>query len=457
MHPTTVRWTENEQLPLNLPQHWQLLGRYVPRTTEPIANLSARLAENLQKPLGRQALSTLLAKARKVALVIDDLTRATPVQILLEPVLAALQKAGITDDQLTAVVATGTHPPLSHEQLISKVGGQLARRFRWLQNDCHRLDRYVHLGKTLGKASVPQDMSSAARAATHAGLDVYLLKELAQADLIIMFSSVSPHLQAGFGGGHKLLFPGCAHVSTINSLHRIGLDDDVARLVGQQPAQNHMRQAVEQAGALLGRKVFSISALLDSAGRVCRLEIGHPLQVQQRLSLACERSCGFDVSTQADVAIVSAFPRDYDILQAFKCIANTRMAARERALVIGMMNLRVVGHLRVDVPFTIPTGLLQYILRLMAGPVAGRLLARFDKGLKPEVKFFARLGLDALSRNRVLLYCPQLVKSGVTFPYIEVFDQLQPLWQRAEKLLGKPKQVRVNVFAEGGTSYMKSH
>ena len=448
MQPTTVRWTVNEHLNLDLPENWQVLGHYTPRVTPPIENLSAFLARRLEEPLGRQAFSKLLAKAGKIALVVDDLTRSTPAPQLLDPVLRAIQAAGISDDRLIGVVATGMHPPLSRDQLLSKVGPELVRRFQWIQNDYRSLDKYVYLGKTAGK--------SLAGPGRNGQLDVYLLKELAQADLIVLFSSVSPHLQAGFGGGAKLIFPGCADVRTIGPLHRIGLDGDVSRLVGQQPADNHMRSAVEQAVAFLGDKVFSVSTLLDSLGRVCHLELGDPLQAQQRLSLACERSFGIDLSDQADVAIVSAFPRDYDILQAFKSIANIRLAAKPGAVVVGMMNLAVVGHLRVKVPFTIPTGWLQFILKLMAGPVAARLLSRFDKALSPEARFFTRLGSDAIRRNRILLYCPQLVKSGIKFPYIEVFDRLPPLWLRVERLLGRPSRIQANIFPEGGTTFLKS-
>lgn len=442
MNRTTVRWTENEYLSLDLPERWHVLGHYAPRIAPPIANLSSQLTQRLEEPLGRPGLSTLLAQAQSVALVVDDLSRATPVTTLLEPVVTALATAGIANDKVTGIVATGMHPALSAQELAGKVGPGLARRFRWVQNHCRNLDKYAYLGKTADGSG--------------SDLDVYVLKELAQADVIILFSSVSPHLQAGFGGGSKLIFPGCAHVKTIGPLHRIGLKGDVSKLVGQQPDDNHMRRAVERAVALLGSRVFSVNVLLDSASRVSCLELGEPSQVQQRLSSACERIFGLDITEQADVAIVSAFPRDYDILQAFKSIANVRMAAREGAIVVGMMNLSVVGHLRVKVPFTIPTGLLQFILKLMNGPVAARLLGRFDKGLSPEAKFFARLGLDVIRRNRVLLYCPQLVNSGVKFPYIEVFAELPPLWQRVKKLLGKPDQVQANVFAEGGSTYLRS-
>jgi nickel-dependent lactate racemase len=442
MHRTTVRWTENEYLPLDLPEHWHILGHYAPRVAPPIADLSSQLTQRLEKPLGQAGLSALLAQAKRVALVIDDLTRPTPVTTLLEPVVTALEKAGIADNQITGIVATGMHPHLSAQELTGKVGPGLAQKFKWVQNHCRNLARYAYLGK-IGDSP-------------GGDLDVYVLKELDQADLIILFSSVTPHLQAGFGGGSKLLFPGCAHVRTIGPLHRIGLGGDVSKLVGQPPARNHMRRAVEQAVVLLGSKVFSVSTLLDSAASVSSLELGEPTQVQQRLSSACEHIFGLDITEQSDVVIVSAFPRDYDILQSFKSIANVRMAAKEGAIVVGMMNLSTVGHLRVKVPFTVPTSWLQSFLRLIDGPVATRLLLPLDKGLGPEATFFARLGLDAIRRNRVMLYCPQLINSGVRFPYIEVFAELPPLWQRVEKLLGKPDRVRANVFAEGGSTYLRS-
>ena len=442
MHPTTVRWTENEYLSLDLPEHWQVLGEFSPRTAKPIENLSSDLPQRLEHPLSGPALSSLLARAGSIALVIDDLTRQTPATLLLKPVLAAMQKAGIADDKVTGIVATGMHPHLNAQELTGKIGPDLARRFRWVQNHCRNLHRYDHLG-TIDNGSGKD-------------LPVYVLKELAQADLIITISSVSPHLQAGFGGGSKLIFPGCAHVKTIGPLHRIGLKGNLSKLVGQQPQDNHMRRAVERALALLGKKVFSISAVLDSSAQVSALEVGQPGPVQQQLSLVCDRVFGLGITEQADVAIVSAFPRDYDILQAFKSIANTRMAAKENAIVVGMMNLRVVGHLRVKVPFTVPTSWLQFVLRQLDGQVATRLLSPLDKGLSPEAVFFARLGLDAIKRNRVLLYCPQLVNSGVKYPYIEVFAELPALWQRVEKLLGNPSRVTTNVFAQGGSSYLRS-
>ncbi len=444
MPRTSVRWTDNEHLSLDLPQHWQILGRYVPRTTTAIENLHAQLTQMLEKPTGRCAFSKFSAGAKKVALVIDDSTRPTPAGKMLGPIVAALEKAGISDEQITGVVATGLHPPMSREQLSDKVGSEFAKRFRWVQNDSYEPGKYVNMG------TVPRGWLGK-------GLTVYVLKEVAQADLIVLFSSVSPHLQAGFGGGFKLVLPGCAHSQTIGRLHKIGLNKQISRLVGQQPIQNRMRQAVERGGELLGDKVYSLSALLDSSGQVCELGFGDPQEVQKQLSLACEQKCGLQVDPTADVAIVSAFPRDYDLLQGLKCLVNTQMAAKKRGILIGMMNLQSLGHLKLKGALPLPMVFFRLVLRLINARFASAMLGRLDKGLNAEAKFIIRLAVETLKRNRILLYCPEMVREDVQLPIVEIFDDLPKLWKRAEELLGQPKQVRVNVFAEGGTSYPRLH
>ncbi len=457
MPRTSVRWTDNEQLSLDLPQHWQILGRYVAQTTTGIEDVRVHLEQMLEEPTGRCAFSKFLAGAEKVALVIDDLTRPTPAGELLGPVVAALEKAGISDEQVTGVVATGLHPPMSREQLLGKIGTELASRFKWVQNDCRELDRYVYVGTVPKAAWLRRKIWAPGGTRTTRGLDVYLLKEVAEADLIVLFGSVSPHLQAGFGGGFKLVVPGCSHSRTIGRLHKIGLNEQVARLIGQHPAENRMRRAVEQAGQFLGSKMFSVNALLDSSGRVCRLGLGEPQEVQKQLSLACEQMCGLAVDGRADVAIVSAFPRDYDLLQGLKCLVNTQMAARKGGIIIGVMNLRSVGHLKLKGFLPLPTGLFRWLLQLINAKFASAVLGRLDKGLDAEAKFFIRLGVETLRRNRLLIYCPEMVRAAEKLPYVEIFDDLKSLWERTEKLLGRPRQVRVNVFAEGGTTYPRVH
>ena len=50
---------------------------------------------------------------------------------------------------------------------------------------------------------------------TPEGVPVRVFGPVARADVRILVGSVLPHLQAGFGGGYKLIFPGCSHRETL--------------------------------------------------------------------------------------------------------------------------------------------------------------------------------------------------------------------------------------------------
>ena len=447
MSKTSVYWTKDERLSLDMPDHWQVLGCYNPQDPSPVADVSAEVVRTLESPLGRANLLSLAGKARRIALVIDDLARPTPAEQLLCPAVRILERAGRSDGEIIGVVANGLHPPLEPDELVAKVGREFAGRFKWIQNDCRNAERYTFLG-TIGAGS-------GAGCGDNHSLDVHVLREIAQADLVILFGSVSPHVQAGFGGGNKLLFPGCAHVGTIGPLHKLGLDGWSEKLIGQRAAENPMRRAVEKAGRLLGERVFFVGSLLDSLGRITVVSSGDPLQVHQCLADGCAGDCGLEVADQADVVIVSAYPRDYDLLQGFKCVVNTRLAARDGGILIGMLNLTQVGHLKMRSRLgPIPTvGQIRLLTRLLGPEGLTKLIKQVIRGLDEEAEFFLRLALETVSRHRVLAYCPELIRSGKRFPCVEAFDEMPAIWDRAEKLLGRPERVRVNVFTQGGTSY----
>ena len=86
---------------------------------------------------------------------------------------------------------------------------------------------------------------------TPQGIPVRVFQPVARANLRILVGSVLPHLQAGFGGGYKLIFPGTSHRTTLGSLHRQGLDgrSDPASLLGDHRGGNAMRQAIRAAAS----------------------------------------------------------------------------------------------------------------------------------------------------------------------------------------------------------------
>ena len=101
-----------------------------------------------------------------------------------------------------------------------RVGDAIAAGYRCLSPPVDDLAAYVDLGTT------------------SQGIPVRVYEPVARADLRILIGSVLPHLQAGFGGGYKLIFPGTSHRSTLGALHRQGLtgDGDAGLLLGGDAA-----------------------------------------------------------------------------------------------------------------------------------------------------------------------------------------------------------------------------
>jgi nickel-dependent lactate racemase len=58
----------------------------------------------------------------KIALVIDDDSRPTPVALLFPAGLAELQRSGVALDQVTVIPAVGVHRPMSQDELARRAG-----------------------------------------------------------------------------------------------------------------------------------------------------------------------------------------------------------------------------------------------------------------------------------------------------------------------------------------------
>ena len=172
---------------------------------------------------------------------------------------------------------------------------------------------------------------------TTQGIPVRVFRPVAQADLRILIGSVLPHLQAGFGGGYKLIFPGTSHRSTLGALHRQGLTGsaDAGGLLGGDAASNPMRQAIHQAAALLGPCV-SISHLIGGPGQIFRVVVGRPEVVQDRLAAEARRRFQAPPTAPADLVVAGNHPWPGDPMQSFKVLLHHRAASKPGGVLIGL-------------------------------------------------------------------------------------------------------------------------
>ena len=436
MPQTSVPWGQGS-LDIALPQHWRLQQVAEPDLRPATDDWPDRLARALNQSGDGHSLPALLAGVRqgRVAIIVEDLTRHSPLTEILPVLFREIRHAGIDDNQMEIVFANGMHPPLTDDEAAEKLG-DCCKDIAWRCNQYNDAEAYVALGEV-------------------AGVEILVDRGVAEADLRIIVSSVSPHLQAGFGGGYKMIFPGCANIETIRGLHRKGLGRKPRQMVGTDVFANPMRRAIDAAGAALDENhgtTVAVQYILDENNLPAIVAAGEVLATHRMMAKQSAVASGVVIREPADVLIANAFPRDFDLWQSFKCIANTRYAARPNGVIICLTHCpAALGGMKVP-HWPLSPAWSRRIIKWLGASSIFSLLTRLVPSLAGDAAFFVRMGLQAAERNPMFIVSPTLYETGARFPCLELFATVEDAIAAADALLGDTPQ-RVVVFPHGGTTY----
>ena len=441
MADISIPWGD-ETLTVSLPADWTVQQVAAPAIPSAGEDWPERLAAAIAQPEGTPPLGKLLAARPdgRFVVIVEDLTRHSPLPIILEAVFREFHHADIPDENIEIFFATGMHPPLSPEEAAGKIGPGLASKINWRCNPWRDRDAYINLG---------------AVRAGGATIDLLIDRGVVGADLRIIVSSVSPHLQAGFGGGYKMFVPGCAHLETIRRLHLLSVPRRHSQQVGQPARLNRMRRLIDAAGSAVdaagGGKSFGVQYILDASDRLGAVAAGDVTVCQRMLAKSCAAGCGIILDAPADVVIVNAWPRDFDLWQAFKAVANTCWAARDKGVIICLA--RCPGGVNMPTPpLPIRPKWVRRVVRLLGANALASLMTRLIPTLSGDAAFFVRLALQILQRNTVLMVSPAIANADQKMPGLDVYADPADAFAAADAELGKgPK--RVVVFPAGGVSY----
>jgi nickel-dependent lactate racemase len=435
MPTVAVPWGDSE-LEIALPENWRLQQVAGPQLRAAPRDWQDSLARALERPGAGVPLSRLLGAARhgRIAVIVEDLTRPSPLPEILGVLFREIRHGRSGTGNVEIVFATGMHPPLTADQAAGKLG-PLAGQVPWRCNPWQDPSKYVRVGKV-------------------DRLEVEIDRGVTEADVRIIVSSVSPHLQAGFGGGYKMLLPGCASLETIRGLHRLGVGRRARQLVGTDAEANPMRQAVDAGGQLidgLHGTSFAAQYVLDDGDRPAYISAGEVLPAQRMLAKQCAVACGVIVPEPADVLITNAHPRDFDLWQSFKSVANTLWAARPGGVILCLSRCEA-GMEGIRPPrWPLNAAWTRRLVRLLGPDGLSSLLMRLIPRLAGDAAFFVRMALQALHRNPILFASPTLFQAG-RFPGVEVFPDADGAVAAARRLLGDAPQ-RAVVFPAGGITF----
>jgi nickel-dependent lactate racemase len=165
-----------------------------------------------------EALAPVDLDGRRVLVLIPDGTRTMPMPLMFSLLDRAL---GPRVAALDYLVALGTHPPMSDEQLGRLVGQPVrdgrAGRSRIFNHRWDRPDTFALLG-----VLSPTETLELSEGRLALEVPVSLNRLVLDYDHLIVCGPVFPHEVVGFSGGSKYFFPGIGGAEIINFTHWLG-------------------------------------------------------------------------------------------------------------------------------------------------------------------------------------------------------------------------------------------
>ena len=202
----------------------------------------------------QQALD-VIEPGERVLAIIPDKTRDDNTHQLFPVASEFLAKRGVAS--FDALVAQGTHPPMSESQKLSKIGDADFRGFLF----DHRWDDPDEL-ITLGELSAQTVHELTGGLIDHA-VPVSINKLLAPGiyDTVLVFGATVPHEVAGFAGGAKYFFPGVAGPELTHTTHWLGALAGIENIIGQ--VDTPTRRLIEAATDLVPARIISLNTVVS--------------------------------------------------------------------------------------------------------------------------------------------------------------------------------------------------
>jgi nickel-dependent lactate racemase len=249
----------------------------------------------LEHPYGMGRLETILSSRSTVAVIVNDVTRATPTKIMLNPILERLAQIGIPRENIDIVFANGSHRAQTVAEKEALIGSQVFSAYRVHENDAHDQSKLRLFGHTTR------------------GTPVLINKVAAAADLRILTGMIKPHCQAAYSGGGKSILPGIAGIETIMCDHNYNAVKcgKIGVLEG-----NLVRSDIEEAAQLIG-KSFIINVILNPEKEIVVAVAGDMIAAHRAGCRILDSICRFTMERPADIGIAACgAPVDINFYQA---------------------------------------------------------------------------------------------------------------------------------------------
>lgn len=234
----------NKPVELNIPDNWKVdVCEYHGKDCR---QLSYEEIEN--SILSQTDIRSKAKGAGKAVIIVDDISRPTPLEQISKIIINELHEAGIKDDDIYFMFATGMHRAMSYEEMVIKLGKDI----------CNRYAVYCHNpffnNITIGESEY--------------GFPIEVNQSVAKTDFKIAIGSITPHSAVGVASGSKIILPGISSVNSIKAFHeKTRKDRWNINSIGKQMADEFSKA--------IGLNI-KIDVLLNGKGEISKVFVDKP-------------------------------------------------------------------------------------------------------------------------------------------------------------------------------------
>ncbi len=289
-----------------------LVRSFVPVEPSKLPDIPSATAYAVEHAVESKPLSKLLRAGARVAIITENQFRAAPTHLILPPLLEFIRAAKA---EPSIVIGNAKRPALNPEQIERKLGKEvIASGISVICNDVSKPDNYAYIGTTTR------------------GVPLFVLREVAEADIRISISTTQASLW-GYGGS-GMIIPAVAGDETTEMNHMLALSNDC------RPGNNecHMQQDKYEAARMVGID-FGIHVIVNNRFDVIYVIAGDFVQAHKAAIRAYEKIYRFDAAQFAgspvDIVITgSGAPTGGPFLQAGWAIVNCDPICRDGGTII---------------------------------------------------------------------------------------------------------------------------
>ena len=307
-------WFGDDDRTLTFPAGWNIhicAGQGAPALD------STQIAAAFDNPIGTPRIRDAAKGRASAAVIVDDLGRPTPAEVMLPHVLEELAAAGVPKAETVIVVGGGSHRPLTKEEIVKKVGADVAAAYSTTSHD-------FMAGDLVGYGSLDD------------GTPVYVNRIVAEAEFKICVGGIYPHGAVGFGGGAKLIVPGVAGFATIFHFHSFSARRGQGNIERQKAPEGETGDATLIDGGVRDHRDVSegvarrigldmvVNCVLSGRRQIVGLFVGDFIKAHRAGARFAQRVYGTHIPNrlrqEADLLVCNAYPMDADPIQGDKAL-----------------------------------------------------------------------------------------------------------------------------------------